>query len=489
MLFKQLHWLEITEYLAVAIAIVALPFALASNSPGLILIVVSIALGLNLITRLRDRYSSRKRLKAAIEQLHRQIFEELPTFKSENRPTYSPQIDSDSLKVLQANLVSLERSIDDIAHYLKSHALPDKIEALESTYAQLKQQILDSGPEISPLLPQTPAEESQTFDLTEVSSPSPKAFTWRCTHTLDAHAEVVSSLAISPNNRLLASASWDRDVKLWDFEAASLIARPVGHSQGILAVIFGDRDLLATGSFDRAIKIWSLVPESDNRYYLRLERSLKDYSGSIHALAYAPASHILVGGSYDRTIKQWQPKSGELLATSIDDSGAIYAIALHEPTRLIASAGGDGRVSLWELETGAELGWLTGNVSSVQALAISTDGQTIAAGCVDGSIKLWSLESFSHTVKSSPQPIRVVNASAGQIKSLLFSADGQYLLSGSTDGAIAIWHSSSTQPIDVLSLSNENSDRVTAVCSLALSNDGRLLASGSTDGKIRIWQR
>jgi WD40 repeat protein len=409
---------------------------------------------------------------------------------------------AESLTVFQENLANLERSLSSIVHYLNSHTLPERVEQLEQSYAQLKQQIIYfseqqtedadtplAQTELSAPVSQLPAP---ALNLSQTSSsPTPTASNWRLIHTLIAHAEVVASVAISPDSRFLASASWDQNLKLWDLKTGRLINQPVGHSQGILAIVFiGHEDRandyqIATGSFDQTIKIWSLVPEREDNYSLDLNQALIAHTGSIHALAFAPKHQILLSGSYDQTIKQWNPETGKMLSSSYDASGAIYAIAVNEQAQFIASAGGDGRVTLWQLETGKELGWLAGNISSVESLAISPDGRTLAAGCVDGTIKLWQLES---SLRGS-RPIRILDAHAGQVKSLVFSRDGQTLLSSGADGTIKTWHPSSIQAIDTLSTADESTSRLSPVFSLALSSDGQILAAGSADGKIRVWQQ
>jgi WD40 repeat protein len=219
---------------------------------------------------------------------------------------------------------------------------------------------------------------------------------------------------------------------------------------------------------------------------------LTEHSGSIHALALATKRQILISGSYDQTIKQWDLATGNMLKSSYDDSGAIYAIAVNESAQIIASAGGDGRVTLWQLETGEELRWLTGNISSVESLSISPDGRTLAAGCIDGQIKLWQLEpglSGSRQLPQPPLPIRILNAHVGQVKSLVFSPDGLTLLSSGADGTIKTWHPNSIEAVNAIAISDDSTSRLTPVFSLTISADGQLLAAGSADGKIKVWQR
>ncbi|MCU0533207.1 MAG: WD40 repeat domain-containing protein [Hydrococcus sp. Prado102] len=493
MLLTRLHWLEIAEYLAVILTFFSLLVAIASNLILFPIICLFIALVLNLINRLRFQQLSRKRLLGAVKQLQGQFSQDLQALASDREkiaapPPPPPSIPADNLAAFQENIVSLERSLNSVVRYLNERNLPERVEQLEKFYAQLER-------EISYLSQESTETPEITFPQTELPPPIPDiapipASHWHCLDTLNAHAEAVASLAISADNRFLASASWDRHLKLWEIATGNLINPAVGHSQGILAVIFldakdSDSYELATGSFDRAIKLWSFASDREDKFNLRLQKTLNAHTGSIHALAFAAERQILISGSYDQTLKEWNRKTGEILNSFHDNSGAIYALAISELNRVVASAGSDGRITLWQLETGEKLGTLSGNISTVETLAISPDGRTLAAGCIDGTIKLWELEP-SKVI--SQKPIRILNAHIGQVKSLVFSSDEQTLISGGADGAIAIWHPSSVEAVELLSIVDEGDSRA-SVCSVAIAPNGQFLAAGSASGKIKLWQR
>lgn len=69
-------------------------------------------------------------------------------------------------------------------------------------------------------------------------------------------------MAVSPNDKLLASGSQDRTAKLWSLEAAGRVGMLGvfrGHRRGVWAVCFSPIDqVLATSSADGAAKLWGL---------------------------------------------------------------------------------------------------------------------------------------------------------------------------------------------------------------------------------------
>jgi WD40 repeat protein len=67
----------------------------------------------------------------------------------------------------------------------------------------------------------------------------------------------VSSVAFSPDGRLLASGSWDERVKIWEVASGRLLHTLSGHSSFVSSVAFSpDGRLLASGSRDNTVKIW-----------------------------------------------------------------------------------------------------------------------------------------------------------------------------------------------------------------------------------------
>src|SRR5258708_22976957 len=118
-----------------------------------------------------------------------------------------------------------------------------------------------------------------------------------CLMTLIGHSGEVQAVAPSPDGGLLASASSDKTIKLWDPHTGEHLRTLQGHSSWVTSVTFSlDGGHLASGSDDKTIKLWDPhtgehLRTLEGHYY---ERTSVTFSLDVVLLAYV---------SFDKTIK------------------------------------------------------------------------------------------------------------------------------------------------------------------------------------------
>src|SRR5207247_580997 len=78
-----------------------------------------------------------------------------------------------------------------------------------------------------------------------------------CLQTLEGHSSAVNSVAWSADSSLLASASHDQTVKIWDAKTGDCLQTIKGHSSWVSSVAWSaDSSLLASASSDETVKVW-----------------------------------------------------------------------------------------------------------------------------------------------------------------------------------------------------------------------------------------
>ncbi|MEG4232098.1 AAA-like domain-containing protein [Microcoleus sp. Pol11C3] len=286
-------------------------------------------------------------------------------------------------------------------------------------------------------------------------------------NSLEEHSGSVWGVAISSNGKILASASADKTIKLWNLESQKPIATLTGHSSSVNSVAFSpDGKTLASASADKTIKIWNLESQKPIA-------TLTGHSISVNNVAFSPDGKTLASASEDMTIKLWHLQSQTPVATLIGHRSSVNSVAFSPDGKTLVSASEDMTIKLWHLQSQTPIATLTGHRSSVRSVVFSPDGKTLASVSDDMTIKLWHLQ--------SQKAIATFTGHRSTVRSVAFSPDSKTLASASDDKTIKLWNLESQKPIATLT------GHRSWVNSVAFRPDGLTLASASDDMTIKLW--
>jgi hypothetical protein len=226
--------------------------------------------------------------------------------------------------------------------------------------------------------------------------------------------------------------------------------------------------MLASGSWDQSIRLWEPATGKEVRL-------LSGHEGPVRGIAFAPDGKLLASASHDRTIRLWDPATGKELRRLVGHDKEVNAVAFSPDGRTLASVGDDGTVRLWQAASGEELRRFQIPLSRFNSVAFSPNGLRVAASdFISHRVVLWEV--------ATGKELHRLEGNAGSIYSVAFSADGKLLAGAGDDGLIWLWATATGEKWGQLT----GHDKI--ITTLAFSADGRSLASAGTDGTIRFWE-
>jgi len=309
--------------------------------------------------------------------------------------------------------------------------------------------------------------------LAALQRPSPEAVAY-----LQGPRDIVFSVALSPDGKLLAAGNRDGSILLWDVEHRRQSGEPLrgDSSASVVSVAFSpDGKTLAAGSADRTIILWD-VPG-----HRRRGAPLLGHRNYVTSVSFSPDGKTLASADLDRkSILLWDVERQRLSGTLTTDDESVglgWRVVFSPDGSKIASAGNSSNVTVWDLGKRRVISTFEHrSLISIECVAFSPDGTLLAAGgdAVDeGPIVLWNM--------ASRRAWRL-RGHKDAVKTLAFSPDGKTLASGSADRTIIVWDVESRKARGA-PLQGHGDE----VLSVAFGPGGKTLASGSEDTTVILW--
>ncbi|KAF2683802.1 hypothetical protein K458DRAFT_389727 [Lentithecium fluviatile CBS 122367] len=151
------------------------------------------------------------------------------------------------------------------------------------------------------------------------------------------------------------------------------------------AILFSPTQSLIRGLFKREEPGFILKPDMEEKWSACLQ-TLEGHSGLVGSVAFSPDSTRLASGSWDKTVKIWDPSSGACLQTFEGHSRSVGSVAFSPDSARLASGSGDKTVKIWDPSSGACLQTIEGHSRDVTSVAFSPDSTRLASGSDDKTV-------------------------------------------------------------------------------------------------------
>jgi cytochrome c len=246
------------------------------------------------------------------------------------------------------------------------------------------------------------------------------------------HESAVNAVAFLGNERQVTGGE-DGKIAIWKNGDAAPERTFEGHTAPIVALaVSPDGETIASASWDRTIRLWPLNGGS--------ARVLNGHEQNVNGVAFTRDGKHLVSAAYDATVRIWPLAGGAPVIVTVPTPLNTVAIASDGE---IAAAGANGRVYFLGLD-GARRGDVEVAEMPIISVAVSPDGALVAAAGIRGSVGVIE--------RKDRKLARTLVGPGLPVWSVAFFGDSRTMLTGGTDRMVRRWDARSGEHIGTVAM-------------------------------------
>jgi WD40 repeat protein len=241
-------------------------------------------------------------------------------------------------------------------------------------------------------------------------------------------------VAWSPDGRLIASASEDKTVQVWDATSNpgnTPITTYIGHNDKVMAVSWSpDGKLIASISLDQMAMVWDAFTGEATRAYT--DTASAPVKHGMACISWPLKDEFIASTINDTTVALWEPLTGNAVrhfsgnapvgALSCSPDGKYLAIGYYNP---------EDNLRIYDIASNKLIQTIPGRTDDlIYSLSWSSDSKFLAIGC-GNKVHIWNVaaQKLALIYKGHSKPVMNVS----------WSHNGQWVLSCAFDQTVQIW--------------------------------------------------
>ncbi|CEG67989.1 hypothetical protein RMATCC62417_04328 [Rhizopus microsporus] len=297
-------------------------------------------------------------------------------------------------------------------------------------------------------------------------------------HTWEGHEKGVSSIKFFPKSaHLLLSAGMDNQIKIWDvYHDRSLLRSYHGHTKAVRDITFNnDGTKFLSASYDRNIKLWDT----------ETGKCIRTFStGRIpYCVAFNPdfnKQHIFLGGFSDKKVVQFDTRTGEITQEYDQHLGAINTITFVDDNRRFITTSDDKTMRAWEFDIPVVIKYIAEpDMYAIPSVTVSPNKKWLACQSLDNQILIYGARDRFRINRRKRFAGHLI---AGYACKPGFSPDGRFISSGDSNGNVWFWDWKTCKILKKM----KAHDRV-VMCTEWHPHETSKVATCSWDGLIKYW--
>ncbi|TFB04276.1 U3 small nucleolar RNA-associated protein 15 [Trichoderma ghanense] len=251
--------------------------------------------------------------------------------------------------------------------------------------------------------------------------------------TITRFTDVARSGEIRKDGRVLVAGDDTGRIQVFDVNSRAILRTWLDHKQPVWTTKFSPVELttVLSTSDDRTVRLWDLPSSEPTSTFV-------GHTDYVRAGSFMPGTmaNMVVSGSYDSTVKLWDPRTGNNSAVMTFKHAAPVESVLPLPTGTTVLAAAGNAVSVLDLVAARPLHLITNHQKTVTSMSLASGGRRLVTGSLEGHVKMFETTGWNvvNSFKYQAPILSVCVIPSGDAS----GADDRHLAVGMQSGVLSI---------------------------------------------------